>query len=58
MIISKKLGVSGLATGLLANAAAAQEAVGLDEKINQAFPDFTNGKWVTRKPVFGISEEY
>ena len=24
----------------------------------QAFPDFTNGKWVKRKPVFGISEEY
>jgi hypothetical protein len=24
----------------------------------QAFPDFTGGKWVVRKPTFGFSDEY
>ena len=24
----------------------------------QNIPDFTNGKWVTRKPLFGLSDEY
>ncbi len=24
----------------------------------QAFPDFTGGRWVTRKPTFGFSDEY
>ena len=35
------LGFSTLVTTLLANAAAAQEAAGLDDRINQAFADFT-----------------
>ncbi len=37
----KTLGLSAFAASLTANAASAQDAVGLDEKINQAFADFT-----------------
>ncbi|SDX17437.1 alanine or glycine:cation symporter, AGCS family [Ruegeria halocynthiae] len=40
MNIQNKLGLAALAT-LFAAPAAAQEAVGLDDKINQAFADFT-----------------
>ncbi|WP_377193075.1 alanine/glycine:cation symporter family protein [Ruegeria meonggei] len=36
-----KLGLAGTAAALLANPVAAQEAPGLDEKINQAFADLT-----------------
>ena len=35
------LGIFSLAAGLMANAASAQEAPGLDDKINQAFADLT-----------------
>ncbi len=37
----KTLGLSAFAASLTASAASAQDAVGLDEKINQAFADFT-----------------
>ena len=40
MSIQNKLGLAAL-TALAASPAAAQEAVGLDDKINQAFADFT-----------------
>jgi len=23
-----------------------------------AFPDFTRGKWITNKPIFGLTDEY